>query len=94
MSSPRERHRLEGELGALGQRVGEADGAGEPRVDRRARGSAAPVPSPRSTVMTVLTGGLADDLGERRGRAAEDDDGLDAGVVRAGARARAACRAG
>ena len=41
-----QRHRREGELRALRQRIGERDRAREPRVHRPGSGSAAPVPSP------------------------------------------------
>ena len=75
-----QRHRREGELRALRERIGERDGVLEPCVHRRTgQRRAGAVAEPDAD--DLLDRGLADDLGERRRHAVEDDDGLDAGVV-------------
>ena len=75
-----ERDRLERQRRALGEYVGQAQRRGQPRVDRgRGHGKAAAVAEVERDHR--LNRGLVDDLGQRRGGAAEDDDGLDAGVV-------------
>ena len=75
-----ERHRLEGEVLALREHVGEAHRAGEARVDRGRR-DRQPAAVAEVDGDHRLDRRLVEDLGEHRGRAAEDDDGLDAGVV-------------
>ena len=54
-SSPLSAHRREGELRALRERIGRTRRRSSSRASTAGLGSAAPVPSPRPTLMTCLT---------------------------------------